>query len=394
MSNELQYYGDPAVDAGLTVVARVYDSSGVQVGSDVATTEVGALAIYRGDMPVAIDGEYGVRFFSGTLLLGQETISWDGTAERTILGNATPTNVSDAQTAIQADIAALNNISTAQVADAVWDEVIDNANHNGAKSAGKRLRQAGTSLSIEGLVDDVSPTNTSFITDLAQATSSFYEDQTCIFVSGVLEGQARIVTSYDSGTKTLSFDEAWTLAPSDTDEFEIKADHVHPVSQIQNGLATSTEVLANETKIDLIETKAQADARQALLIAEHDATQSTLDGLNDFNPAVDVVANVTLVDTTTTNTDMRGTDGANTIPPDNASIAGVLINTNELQGNQGDWATATGFATPTNVTDAQTAIIAQVDANETKIDTITANQAIINTGVKKSSLLIPHGTDL
>jgi hypothetical protein len=105
MSNELQYYGDPAVDAGLTVVARVYDSSGVQVGSDVATTEVGALAIYRGDMPVAIDGEYGVRFFSGTLLLGQETISWDGTAERTILGNATPTNVSDAQTAIQADIA-------------------------------------------------------------------------------------------------------------------------------------------------------------------------------------------------------------------------------------------------------------------------------------------------
>jgi len=98
MSSELQYYGDPVVDTGLTVVARVYNSSGVQVGSDVATTEVGALAIYRGDMPVAIDGEYGVRFFSGTLLLGQETIFWDGTAERTILGNATPTNVSDALT--------------------------------------------------------------------------------------------------------------------------------------------------------------------------------------------------------------------------------------------------------------------------------------------------------
>ena len=104
MSNELQYYGDPVVDTGLTVVARVYNSSGVQVGSDVATTEVGALAIYRGDMPVAIDGEYGVRFFSGTLLLGQETISWDGTAERTILGNATPTNVTDAQTAIIAQV--------------------------------------------------------------------------------------------------------------------------------------------------------------------------------------------------------------------------------------------------------------------------------------------------
>lgn len=32
--------------------------------------------------------------------------------------------------------------------------------------------------------------------------------------------------------------------------------------------------------------------------------------LNDFDPATDVVAHVTLVDTTTTNTDMRGTDGA------------------------------------------------------------------------------------
>jgi hypothetical protein len=37
--------------------------------------------------------------------------------------------------------------------------------------------------------------------------------------------------------------------------------------------------------------------------------------LNDFNPASDTVANVTLVATTTTNTDMRGTDGANTVTP-------------------------------------------------------------------------------
>lgn len=102
MPNELQYYGDPVVDTGLTVVARVYNSSGVQVGSDVATTEVGALAIYRGNMPVAIDGEYGVRFFSGTLLLGQSNIIWDGTAEKI---NASTSDVTDSQTAIQADIA-------------------------------------------------------------------------------------------------------------------------------------------------------------------------------------------------------------------------------------------------------------------------------------------------
>jgi len=122
-----------------------------------------------------------------------------------------------------------------------------------------------------------------------------------------------------------------------------------------------------------------------------DGAEVNLTTLNNFNPATDTVV---LVDTVTTNTDMRGTDGANTIPPDNASIAGILADTNELQGNQGNWITATGFATPANITDAQSAIINEVNANETKIDTITANQAIINTGVKKSSLLIPHGTDL
>ena len=39
------------------------------------------------------------------------------------------------------------------------------------------------------------------------------------------------------------------------------------------------------------------------------------------------VSNVTLVATTTTNTDMRGTDGANTVAPDNASIAAILVDT-------------------------------------------------------------------
>lgn len=52
--------------------------------------------------------------------------------------------------------------------------------------------------------------------------------------------------------------------------------------------------------------------------------------LNDFDPAVDVVANVTLVDTVTTNTDMRGTDSANTVAPDNASITAIKAKTDPL----------------------------------------------------------------
>jgi len=57
-------------------------------------------------------------------------------------------------------------------------------------------------------------------------------------------------------------------------------------------------------------------------------TLTTLDGLNNFNPTTDTVANVTLVATTTTNTDMRGTDSANTTtPPTAAAITTAVLTT-------------------------------------------------------------------
>lgn len=68
-----------------------------------------------------------------------------------------------------------------------------------------------------------------------------------------------------------------------------------------------------------------------------DAVQTSINNLNDI-AATDIVNggpidttagsidNVTLVDTTTTNTDMRGTDGANTtVPPSSGSIADAVL---------------------------------------------------------------------
>lgn len=85
-----------------------------------------------------------------------------------------------------------------------------------------------------------------------------------------------------------------------------------------------------------------------------DVVTTAISGLNDFDPAVDIVARVTLVDTTTTNSDMRGTDGAIT------SLSGI--------------------ATSANVTAAINA--ARIDAN------------IINENVQLASILVPASTDL
>lgn len=51
----------------------------------------------------------------------------------------------------------------------------------------------------------------------------------------------------------------------------------------------------------------------------------------------------------------------------------ILLDTDELQTNQGNFATATGFATPTDVTNSETAIIAEIDENEAKIDLISTS---------------------
>lgn len=81
MANEIQYFGDPANESGLTLTARVYDDTGTQVGSDVSLTEVGSLAIYRGNMPSASAGGYIIRVFNSTIMLSQGPIYWDGSAE-------------------------------------------------------------------------------------------------------------------------------------------------------------------------------------------------------------------------------------------------------------------------------------------------------------------------
>lgn len=97
---------------------------------------------------------------------------------------------------------------------------------------------------------------------------------------------------------------------------------------------------------------------------ERSAAVTDIAALNNFDPATDTVANVTTVATTTTNDDMRGTDGANTVVPDAAGVA------------------------PTAVENRQ-----EMDTNSTDLNSLLSGQTTINDNV----LLIPttamRGTD-
>jgi hypothetical protein len=89
-----------------------------------------------------------------------------------------------------------------------------------------------------------------------------------------------------------------------------------------------------------------------------DVTNKPVIGTSTFNPATDTVANVTTVATCTTNTDMRGTDGAYTGTPPTAEAIADQVWDEATAGHTGagsygkavgdgvtTWVTATGFST-------------------------------------------------
>lgn len=159
----------------------------------------------------------------------------------------------------------------------------------------------------------------------------------------------------------------------------------------------------DDKSVNLANINAQADTAlsdyDAPTKAELDAAQTSIEsdiaGLNNFDPATDTVANVTLVDTVTTNTDMRGTDDAlldsGYTAPDNASITAILADTNDLQTNQGNWLTATGFSTfnPSSDTVARVTLVDTTTANTDMRGTDGANTtAPDNAGIAANGVAI------
>ncbi len=157
--------------------------------------------------------------------------------------------------------------SAADIADAVWDETLTGASHNLPTSAGRRLRQLGDT--IAGSVDDASPTAATFDTDLTGYADDHFNDQLVRFTSGDLTGQTKPILSFNAANGTITVDEGFTEAPANGDMFDILPFHVHPISQIQDGLATPADLAGLPTNAELA----------AALAAADDATLAAIAGL-------------------------------------------------------------------------------------------------------------------
>jgi len=114
------------------------------------------------------------------------------------------------------------------------------------------------------------------------------------------------------------------------------------------------------------------------------ATAASIAALNDFNPATDTVANVTTVATTTTNSDMRGTDNAflEASAPTNfgdlaitASTGRVTVGTNADKTGysiSGSITTLDGLNDPTAAAIAD-AVRSEMDSSSTQLAAIVAD---------------------
>jgi hypothetical protein len=139
--------------------------------------------------------------------------------------------------------------TAAEITDAVWDESY--AAHSIAGSFGKLMdiiRKAN--LSTEGTVAGT-PTASAFDTNLTQANDTF-NAQLILFVSGSLTGVSAPILDYAQTNGRITLEESLPITPTASDEFVILPDHVHPITEIQNGLATSAALATVDANVDSI----------------------------------------------------------------------------------------------------------------------------------------------
>lgn len=140
--------------------------------------------------------------------------------------------------------------------------------------------------------------------------------------SDVITGTPVVYYTIDGGTQAQTTATAvhegngqWSVALS---QAETNGDHI-VFSFVLTGAVTQT---VNVYTIDADLTNLDVAVSTRSTVAATDIVSG-----GAITTSGGAVSNVTLVATTTTNTDMRGTDGANTVAPDNASIAAILVDT-------------------------------------------------------------------
>lgn len=159
-----------------------------------------------------------------------------------------------------------------------------------------------------------------------------------------------IATSFGTVNSTLTT----VLNYIDTEVAAIKAKTDNLPSDPADASVVAGLIASVEAKVDAVDTVVDAIKVKTDALPSDPADQSLILAAISGIPSAPSAATVASAVRTELSTELGRIDAAITTrmatftytAPDNASIAAILIDTNELQLNQGNWATATGFAVP------------------------------------------------
>ena len=238
--------------------------------------------------------------------------------------NALPDSGALSSLATASDLATVDTVVDAILVDTGATIPAQITGLNNLDAAGVRSAVGLASANLDTQIADL-PTVAEF--EARTLVAAAYFDPSADAVANVT-----LVGTTTTNTDMRGTDSANTVAPANSDITAIKAKTDQFVFTVSNQVDANALTGGGGDDAATIYTYFTAGANEDAFKADVTAlaTSSSIAALNDFDPSSDTVANVTLVGTTTTNTDMRGTDSANTVAPANSDITAIKTKTDQF----------------------------------------------------------------
>jgi hypothetical protein len=190
-------------------------------------------------MPNVASGSAGAILTSGTGTAQLNVTSGNVSGSVASVATGGITSGSFATDAITSTVLAAS--AATEIAGAVWDEAY--ASHLTAGTFGKLmdLLRKGCFVTEGTVLATGSPANstTIFRTNVNTAVNNFYNNQTLVFVTGALAGQAMQISAYTyitTSDSSFATSDALTGTPATGDTFVVLGNHVWTQAQIADGI--------------------------------------------------------------------------------------------------------------------------------------------------------------
>lgn len=203
----------------------------------------------------------------------------------------------DTGTTLPAEHAALP--TSAEITDAVWDELLTAGTHNVTTSAGRRLRDIASDIVLTGTSPNTAGTANTLIRiefdGDASSVDGTYDPAVVIITGGTGIGQSRQIFEYDGTNKYAYINRTWKVIPDNTSTYTIVGHsgdtHVNE-GLVTGGSSTTITLNALASSIDdtyigqLIFLAAGTGEDQSRMIIDYNGTTkvATLDRAWETNP--------------------------------------------------------------------------------------------------------------